>query len=446
MEEGCGGRLFDRVPLSTISLEGNGEPVSPSFLKQNETKGVVVPMTSLLHKCMAWMAVTACSFSIMLPVYAQESRNTEFFVRKAKQAMALGLNKQWKQALEQAESKLPKEAKSLSLMRRLNLKLWIALLWSKFHRQQGVFPPIMNIQKFESKSALLQYIKVFQEAIVALEKSKGYLKTYNRLFAKVMQRSQWQDQIYMQASQSMLRDLDGDIRTGKVYTSFLQFASHNWGKNKKIDNQLSKITKMVGSLKKNKVEVQVQAVLAKRQRKRLAQVMMKSQDSYFKEVESIVQRRRRGGVLMWTGIAMSAAGAGAIIGGGFLMARVQQSETGPVEGRLTASEKASLQTSGNVLLGVGGAVAGVGVVLAIVGGVIRPSKTAMEAAVIKTHNKHIEVERKELEQKNPGALKKPLKKGQSRLVAPNRRRLQHRVLLPPLPSCTRGGCVILGQW
>ncbi|TNE44066.1 MAG: hypothetical protein EP343_30395 [Deltaproteobacteria bacterium] len=384
---------------------------------------------------------------------AQEPRNTEFFVRKAKQAMALGLVSKWKQALVQAESRFPKDAKKMPLLRRLNMKMWIYLLWSKYYRLKGEFPPVVNVGTMESKSALVQYTKLFQKAILALEKAETNLKDYNAVFAKVMQRSKWQDQIYMQASLSMLRDIQGDIRTGRVYVSFLQFASHNWGKNKKINAQLTRINKMVSSLKKNKVQVQVQAVLAKRKRRRVAKVMIQSQDSYIKEVETLQVRKRNGSILMWSGITAAVIGAALTAVGAALLVQVQQGQDPnlPAAERLRANEVQALENSAYPMVGVGGALAGTGVVLAIVGAALRPSANAAEAAVIKTHNKHIEVEREDLKRSNPTSRAPVPRLSPQRGRLPRWTRARQRRGGKPTPkffrpSCARGGCVILGQW
>lgn len=343
------------------------------------------------YRWIAWLLVGMCWGGGSRAGWAQAqdgSWRSEELVRKAKQAMALGMLESWKQALQQAEDAYRKESLQIPLIRRHNVQLWIWLLWSRYYRVLGEFPPIVQVQSMEDKVALARYIAMFEKAVKTLQESKIYLKQYNQLFAKIMQRSRWQDQIYLQAAMSVLRDVEGDIRTGEVYLAFLQYALQHWGVRKKIEGRLSQMGQVIRRLQKTEVEAKVQAMLAQDRQRRVAQVMMVSQREYEVLYQRNVQRQRAGTVLLISGSAIAALGGVALIAGSVLLWEGQQSNSS-----FSAGEKQQRYDAGMGAAIGGGAVLVGGGILAIVGALMRPSSEAMERTTVQNHNKHIAWER-----------------------------------------------------
>jgi hypothetical protein len=240
----------------------------------------------------------------------------------------------------------------------------------------------------DDKQALIRYIGMFGRSVKALEECKAHLQQYNRLLAKVMQRSRWQDQIYLQAAMSLLRDVEGDIRTGQVYLAFLQYAQQHWGQQKNIDSQLSRLGNMVKRLNKTSVEAKAREILEQDRRRKVAHVMLESQRNYVEIHRQHKQRRRVGTGLLATGSVIAVLGGAAVIAGSVLLWEGQQSNSpfSPGEKQQRNDAGLGLAIGGSVVLVGGG-------LLAIVGALMRPSAEAAERSTIENHNNHLRWER-----------------------------------------------------
>lgn len=371
-------------------------------------------------------------------VQAAWKTNTQ--LRIAQQALSLGQFKAWKQALQKGDKVFAQERLKMSLQDRNNAQLWLQLLWAKYYQLKGRPPAIRSVSNFEDKKALQLYIKRYNQSTHLLQKALFYQNGYNRLYTQAMDRSNLRSQVYLQASLSLSRDLQGQIRSSKIYVSFLNYVVTHWERRNSVKKRIDAQNKLIQKIKRSQKQLLISRAVFRSQQQKLAASIQTSRAMYETLSGHIRGQHVAGRVLLGLGIPIALAGAAGTGYGSYLIATYdQQQNSRKTEicssnsnvGRCYTKVENQLQLEMWMLFGGGAAAVILGVVMSIVGGAMIPHKKAEDKALLKSHNKHLDFERKKRKAKPITAYKK-------------RGFIQHKTVRWKQPPAVRS--VVLGQW
>ena len=336
---------------------------------------------------MRWVIQSCLAISLFcwsLPLFAQNLK-TDRFIQKARLAMAQGAVNKWESNLREAAKAFRLEQKRMTISEKNNNRLWLNLLWSKFFNYQGALPPVKKISDFEGKTHLNRHIKEVEDSIDYLKKSLSYLKRYNQLYMQISQRSNIETRLYIQASLSLERDLQGEIRTGKTYLTILHYARTNWDNKKQLATQKKQIQK-IGIQQGN---AKAKLAKLKTNQKKLAAIVQIARANYLQYRRNLLQRAKTARIIFWSGVVgMAIGGAGVVVGG--LVFRDQEVN----RGNMNPAERSAQQDLAIGLMAGFGALFVVGTSGVIIGYAINPGLKDEDQAVIKSHNRYLGEERK----------------------------------------------------
>ncbi|MBU49777.1 MAG: hypothetical protein CL920_13880 [Deltaproteobacteria bacterium] len=315
--------------------------------------------------------------------YAQEQWKTNHYINMAREALALGETKKWENALRQAERTFEAEKGRMNFSERNNFKLWLSLFWSKYHQFKGTPPAVKNVRQFENLSTFSAYIKKLEKSIAHLQKGMKHIKSYNLMYMQIAQRSNFQQQIYLQASLSQERDLEGQIRSNKIYLAFLKYALADKQGKAKTQKRIKLTDKQLQQLKQQARKARERYTALKEGQDKLGKKIAQAQTKFSALQKSINGRAATSAVLTWTGVAMAVIGAGGVGVGIYFI----------IEGNNTAYNAAQRQQYSDIglytTIGAGGGFV-LGLTTMLIGIATSPGKKVRERAVIDSHNVHLD--------------------------------------------------------
>lgn len=303
---------------------------------------------------------------------------------QAQKALAKGDLKEWEYALGKAERAFNERKAKMALVERYNHQMWLLLLRLKYHQFKGALPPIKNVDDFESKSKLGEYIKEISSSLKHLQQSKQYLKQYNDLYTQVAQQSDITNLVYLKTSLPLQIALEQ--RDGKIYRSLLQYAYEHWKDQASVRTHFQKKTRFLKAFanKRNKLNAEIQQ--RKSQQKSIATQLQSAQKSYNK-IYSQRQRKEDLSIrLFWTGVGLSGLGiVGGILGVPMLLDN---------DYNATPSQRQKTYDRGLVLTTVSGIFLAFGITGLVIGTVLKPSLRDKAHDIIKAQNQYLDTERK----------------------------------------------------
>jgi len=379
----------------------------------------------LPHQMLRCCFVFIVLIALLIPQsgFAQQQWQTSKYLEMAREALALGEMVKWEKALKMADKAFESEKARMSFSERNNQKLWITLFWSKYHQFRGNLPPVKKASDFESIKALKAHTDKVEKSIEHLKKGMRYLRSYNLMYMQVAQRSNVQNQIYLQASLSLERDLQGTIRQGKIYAAFLRFVRTNWNDKKALKKKLGTQEKTLTVLKKKQQKTQMDQETIRKEQKKLAVVVKKAQTDYAAVQANLQRQASTATALTWGGvIGMVLGGAGIGVGVYLIADADARKDTMTVVDRQRQTDAGLYTIIGSAAVFVLAAAA------TLTGVVINPGKIAKDKAVLGAQNKYLDVERNKLK---PTSSLWP-RKGQR--------------TLPHLPPQHEDKAVVLGSW
>lgn len=369
-----------------------------------------------------WFFSVIVMFGASSSVHAQKKWETAKYLGMAREALSLGEMEKWEKALKMADRSFEQEKTKMSFSERNNQKLWLTLFWSKYHQFRGALPEVKNAKDFETIKALEAHISKTEDSIRHLKKGLKYLRSYNLMYMQVAQRSNLQNQIYLQASLSLERDLEGTIRQGNIYSALLRYIRQNWNDKKAIKRRLASAGTAIKTLQQKQKSSDLRQQEIRKEQKKIAQVVEKAQASYLVVQRNMRRQAQLATVMTWSGVAAMVLSAGGLITGIYFIVDAQN----PV-GK-SALERQLAYDRGLVITIISTAVFVLGAGSTITGIAINPGDAARDKAVLGSHNKYLDIERNKLNKSSS---------------LPSKNKKHKLVRLPP--SNPRG-LILLGTW
>lgn len=357
----------------------------------------------------AWLTILVWS----TPAQAQTTRKLFSLIRSGQQSLAEGKLEETEKATKQAEAVLKKVGKRLRPYQRTYFQLTILRLWFEFYKLRGKEPRIVNLDRVDNmKEFVEQRMAQIKDSVGDLEQARDKISDYNKLLLGIVQRYQRTgDKIRLVNSQSIQRDLEGDIKRLRLRVQVLM--------NRR--DQLQKKNKPAPKKNSRKViEAQLKAEAErkklKKQQVRIAKAINQLQNNYIADQKRLDKRGVLAKNLKWSGVGVGVAGAVAVgVGAAFLVLQDDKSLDGGL---------AQVYLNSSIPLLVGGGVAvAAGLTLIVVGVVADPGERTRAGAVLRVHTDSFE--------------KKDDKSSSLRTI----RRIQPTHQPPPPANAT-----VLGRW
>lgn len=363
-------------------------------------------------------ALSAIVIISAIPNLAQAKTKwkTSHYLEMAREALSLGMSSKWRSGLQKAQWSYRKEKSSMRQQDQDNYALMLAISWSRYYQFVGKLPKVKRTEEFESVQEVGSYIVRFQRCIRFLKKGLAHLQTYNLLYSQISRRSDIRNQLHLQASVGLERDLRNNIRDARIYREFLKFVVNHWMDKQKLRSRMDRQQQTISSLRSAQSQSeQNRTGIIKLQRK-LGVVLAKVETLYRNEEQKLEQRAQSARVLLWSGVGGLVLGAGATAAG--LGLYIQSHST-----QLGQTEAAAVRTGGLIGLVLGGMVIALGSGLVVTGVVLRPKPTQYDHAIIQAQNKYIDSQRRKpnMSQSIPKVL-------MNTFPQPNRERAQFKVL------------------
>lgn len=127
---------------------------------------------------------------------ASSTQTLEGALRNARIAFSKGQFAQMNRSLRWMErhiALIPNKASA----RKMHYTLWLHLLFAKYHRVQGVVPPLQPLRTLESSAQIRQQIEFLRSSLKHVRSSVERLELYNVLFRKIVRKIRTKDAIVL---------------------------------------------------------------------------------------------------------------------------------------------------------------------------------------------------------------------------------------------------------
>lgn len=388
-------------------------------------------------------------------ILCAEASQTAKHLQMAREALVLGEMPKWKRALQKAEEALRTELPTLPVEEGNRYQLWLYLFWTKYYQFRGIPPLIRKIREFETLSDLRSWILQTEQSAIRLKKAIFWLKRYNLLLLQISSRSNLQNQIKIQASLSLERDLENTLREVQIYQVLLLYAKENWKDRKQessVVQRLAEQEKKLAALQITQQQAVRRAEIIKKKQKRLSKGVSLLNESFTLSHARLQRRVIAGNALIGVGIGLMALGLTGFSISIVLNTKISNDPNYPSK---AAQEDALVPTfigmasSGGVFL--------IGLAMVVVGPAIKPRLVERDEALLKSHQKYHEEEERDCENCTPSSspfqpsprsrpfVQSGVHKRSKPSPPPLVRKLRRFAILPPSPPSKNSKTSILAE-
>lgn len=350
---------------------------------------------TLYHLLAACLLVALCSWMGTSASWAATPlAQAKSSLQKAQDALSSGDLPMLAEHLRALDTTLQKHKTSFSLLQRLNLQTWSSQMWSRYHQIQGVPPLFLSSKHYEERAQVRDRIALFKSKREHLRMAVRHLRSFIRTFRQVMRRSKVRDALILTSTINRVQILNNTGRTIQNRVFLLRQLDRNWGADSPVKRQ-ARILQLTQEAKKNRKTIkklrQGQTTIQKRLKKQ-AQAIEKAQLVLRSHSIRLKRRAKLSQTLLWTGAIAGTVGLASFgVGlGWYLYAGSQVGQPGITPVQIQETQQLAL-----IPLVSGAIVAGVGVVLLIVGPAIHPGQAEQLKGLYRSQKHYLEWQEKE---------------------------------------------------